>query len=533
VADVAVIRFGAYRIHPTQGLSHGDREIRVTPKSLAVLYTLASRAPHVVTKAELFDTVWSGRVVSDAALSSCIRELRIALGDDAGRPEFIETVHRRGFRLLSAADEPHAQAGIGIVEETGAAAVERSEATRFATAQPSIVVLPFQTISLETPERFLARGLVHDVITRIARSRLMFIIARGTAFQFEHEHQDVKAIGRQLGVRYVVQGAVQIAGSRVKVSVALASAESGEELWSEQYQRRLADFLALQEDIAALIVASLESEVEREEMQRSMLMPSSNLDAWSAYHRGIHYMYRFREEDCKRAETLFRRSIAIEPDVPRPYAGLSFINFERVFLNFCEDPAEGIHRAVDYAEQSLSIDSRDPMGHWALSRAYLLQGNLEASKRSLQTAIEMNPSYAIAQYSLGWVALQLGENELCLNRVGFARRLSPNDPLSFAMLGVYALNLALMGRTGEAAELSVQSTHRPNAHYQALAFAAVTHALDGRRDEARAFLERIHADRPGYGFDDFMTVYRFQRERDIELIRKAFRDMRRHESRGK
>ncbi len=532
MADVTVIRFGAYRIHPTQGLSHSDCEIRVTPKSLAVLYALASRAPHVVTKAELFDMVWPGRVVSDAALSSCIRELRTALGDDARRPEFIETVHRRGFRLVSAVDERPVHAGIGTADETETTTLGKAETTRFATARPSIVVLPFQTISLDTPERFLARGLVHDVITRVARSRVMFIIARGTAFQYEHKHQDVRSIGRQLGVRYVVQGAVQIAGSRVKVSVALASAESGEELWSEQYQRRLADFLALQEDIAALVVASLESEVEREEMQRSLLMPSSNLDAWSTYHRGIHHMYRFREEDCKRAETLFRRSIALEPDVPRPYAGLSFINFERVFLNFCEDPAEGIRRAVEYAEQSLSIDSRDPMGHWALSRAYLLQGDLEASKHSLHIAIEMNPSYAIAQYSLGWVALQLGENELCLDRVGFARRLSPSDPLSFAMLGVYALNLALMGRTEEAAELAVQSTHRPNAHYQALAFAAVTHALDGRRDEARAFLERIHADRPGYGFEDFITVYRFQQERDIELIRKAFRDMRRQESRG-
>lgn len=526
MAGVTAIRFGAYRIHPTQGLSHGDREIRVTPKSLAVLYALVSRAPDVVTKGELFDTVWPGRVVSDAALSSCIRELRIAFGDDAGRPEFIETVHRRGFRFLSVAGEPQAQPDIGVVAETGAAAVEASEATRFATAQPSIVVLPFQTISLKAPEQVLARGLLHDVITRVARSRLLFIIARGTAFRFEGQHQDVRAIGRQLGVRYVVQGAVQISGGRVRVTVALARAETGKELWSEQYQRKLVDFLALQEDIAALIVASLESEVEREERQRSLLMPSSNLDAWSAYHRGIHYMYRFREEDCERAETLFRRSIALEPDVPRPYAGLSFIQFERVFLNFCKDPAEGIRRAVEYAEQSLAIDNRDPMGHWALSRAYLLQGKLEAAKHSLQTAIDMNPSYAIAQYSLGWVALQLGENELCLNRIGFARRLSPDDPLSFAMLGVYALNLALMGRTVEAAELSVQSTHRPNAHYQALAFAAVTHALDGRGDEARAFLTRIRADRPGYGFDDFMTVYRFQRERDIELIRKAFWDMR-------
>jgi tetratricopeptide (TPR) repeat protein len=196
-----------------------------------------------------------------------------------------------------------------------------------------------------------------------------------------------------------------------------------------------------------------------------------------------------------------------------------------VFLSFADDPERCLADAVRHAELSLQIDDRDPMGHWALSRAYLLQGRLEASKQSLESAIDLNPSYAIAQYSLGWVALQLGENELCLNRVGFASRLSPRDPLKFAMLGVYALNLAMMGRTSEAAELSIQSMQQPNAHYQALAFAAVTHALDGRRKKAREFLQRIRVERPDYGIDDFLSVYRFQRDQDIERLYKAFRDM--------
>jgi TolB-like protein len=511
-------------VHPTQGLSRSGNEIHVTLKALAVLYALASRPLQVITKQELFDRVWPDRVVSDSALSTCIQELRGVLGDDARRPVFIETVHGRGFRFLIPGSS-------GIVhelsekDEAAEAGSDVPDVARFAGAQPSIVVLPFDAISLGDTDSFLARGLVHDIITRVARSRLLFIIARGTAFTYERRAQDVRAIGEELGVRYVVQGAVQIEANQAMVSVALASAESGEELWSDQYKRALSGFLELQEEIAELIVAALEYEVERKEMQRSLLMPSSNLDAWGLYHRGIHYMYRFRKEDCDRADSLFRRSIALEPDVPRPHAGLSFINFERVFLSFADDSERCLADAVRHAELSLQIDDRDPMGHWALSRAYLLQGRLEASKQSLETAIELNPSYAIAQYSLGWVALQLGENELCLNRVGFAARLSPRDPLKFAMLGVYALNLAMMGRTAEAAELSIQSMQQPNAHYQALAFAAVTHALDGRRKTAREFLQRIRAERPDYGIDDFLSVYRFQRKQDIERLYKAFRDV--------
>lgn len=524
--DSRLICFGPYEVHPTQGLTRGGCEVHVTPKTLAVLYALARQPLQVVTKQELFELVWPDRIVSDSALSSCIQELRGALGDDARRPVYIETVHRRGFRFLVPGPTMSVQE-VSKGNDEDEARIVPSDVTRFAAARPSIVVLPFDSISLGDSNTFLARGLVHDIITRVARSRLLFIIARGTAFTYERRSQDVRAIGEELGVRYVVQGAVQIEGNQAIVSAALASAESGEELWSEQYRRTLSGFLELQEEIAELIVAALEFEVERKEMQRSLLMSSSNLDAWSLYHRGIHYMYRFREQDCDHADRLFRRSIALEPDMPRPHAGLSFINFERVFLSFGDNPERYLADAVHHAELSLQIDRRDPMGHWALSRAYLLQGKLEASKQSLEKAIDMNPSYAIAQYSLGWVALQLGENDLCLDRVGFASRLSPRDPLKFAMLGVYALNLAMMGRTAEAAELSIQSVQQPNAHYQALAFAAVTHALDGRRKKAREFLQRIQVERPDYGIDEFLSVYRFQRKHDIERLQKAFRDMER------
>ena len=524
--DTRPIRFGPYQVHPTQGLARGGCVVHVTPKALAVLYALARRPLQVITKQELFERVWPNRMVSDSALSTCIQELRSVLGDNARRPVFIETVYGRGFRFL-VPDPATSVKEVSRGDEETEARADEPDIARFATARPSIVVLPFDTISLGEPDTFLARGLVHDIITRVARSRLLFIIARGTAFTYECRSQDARAIGEELGVRYVVQGAVQIEGNQAIVSVALASAESGEELWSERYRRSLSGFLELQEEIAGLIVAALEQEVERKEMQRSLLMPSSSLDAWGLYHRGIHYMYRFREQECDRADRLFRRSIALEPGVPRPHAGLSFVNFERVFLSFADDPERCLADAVSHAERSLQIDDRDPMGHWALSRAYLLQGKLDASKQSLEKAIDLNPSYAIAQYSLGWVALQLGENELCLDRVAFASRLSPRDPLKFAMLGVYALNLAMMGRTAEAAELSIQSVQQPNAHYQALAFAAVTHALDGRRNKAREFLQRIQVERPNYGIDEFLSAYRFQRKQDIERLQKAFRDMER------
>lgn len=517
-------RFGDCAFDTTRReLSRDERRIDIEPQVFELIQYLLENRERVVPRAELQKLLWGQRAITDNALNVRIRTARRLLGDTGRAQAIIRTVQRMGYRFIADVDISSIRVQARSLEriDTADAAMHRDPLG----SQPSIVVLPFETFGEADRAEILAQGLTHDVTTRLARSRMMFVIARGTAFQFAGASHDVRAIGAKLGVRYVVQGAIQVARRGMKVSVALANVVTRQELWSEQFQRTLDDFMSVQEEIADLIAGALESEVQRDEVERSLLMPSSNLDAWSAYHRGLHYMYHFRSTDCELAERHFLRSIEMEPNVPRPYAGLSFVNFERVFLSFDRDRARTLRKAFDYALQSLAADPLDPMGHWALSRAYLLRGELEASKESLLTAIKLNPSYAIAQYSLGWVALQLGDHQLCLERIDVARRLSPYDPLKFAMLGVSALNLALMGRTDEAADLSVQSTLQPNAHWGVLVWAALSHALAGRRRRARAFFSRARAQVPGYDVDDFFAIFRFQREEDIRLITKAFRDL--------
>jgi len=509
VAATGFIRFGPYRVHPTQGVFRGDAEVRITPRALAVLYELTLRPRQLVTKSELFDTVWSDTVVSDSALSSCIRELRLALGDNARDPQYIETLHGRGFRLcVTSVAEP--------AEATGQELLSR---------RPSLVVLPFGAVGGDASSSLLAHGLTHDVITLVARSRTVLIIARGSAFRFMSGDHDVQWISDRLGVRYVVQGALQVSGRRLTLWVTLADARTREELWSERYQRGLDDWMLLQQELAELIVGSVASEVQREEIRRALLLPSSNLDAWSAYHRGLSHMYKFREDEWEQAELWFSRSIQMEPGVSRPYAGLSFVHFERAFLNLGKDRSGQIQKALDYARQGVAIDARDPMAHLALSRALLLRGEMEESKRAVETATSLNPSYAIAQYWRGWVGLQLGENQVCHDRIGFARRLSPYDPLKFAMLGGSGLNLALMGRTDEAVKLARQSLQQANAHFLVPAFAAVTHAVSGQGERAGQYITRVRKVSPGFDADDFLTAFAFQRDRDIKRVGKAFDTM--------
>ena len=520
-------RFGSYSLDLGRfELARDGQVVPVEPQAVKLIAYLIENRDRTVSRDQLQHHLWGATVVSDNALSVCVRTARKAIGDNGRRQDMIRTVPRVGYRFIADVDarsSPAIEIGHRDKATDEGTGLLQSDATLL--ARPSIVILPFATIGDSQDSNVIAQGLTHDVTTRIARTRSAFVIARGTAFQFEGQYPDVQAVGRKLGVRYIGHGAVQLSGNRMRITATLADSTSSEEVWSESYERKVDDFAAVQEELAELIVASLQSEVERAERLRSLLVASTNLDAWSAFHRGCWHMYRFKSDDIDHAEHFFRQSVDLEPTVPRPYAGLSFICFERVFLNIDEAPASGIQRAFDYALQALAIDPHDPMAHWALSRAYLLQGDLELSRQSLETAIDLNPSYAIAQYSLGWVGLQLGDNELCKSRIEMARKLSPYDPLKMAMLGVYALNLALMGRAADAVSFAEESVAQPNTHHQVLAFAAVTLALDGQLRKGAEFLRRVRAQTPGYASRDFFAVYKFKQTGDIARITRAFKDL--------
>jgi tetratricopeptide (TPR) repeat protein len=275
-------------------------------------------------------------------------------------------------------------------------------------------------------------------------------------------------------------------------------------------------------------VSALESEVLQQEMQRSILIPSTNLDAWSAYHRGLSHMYRFRTKSCDSAEKFFRQSIDLESNLPRPYSGLSFVNYERAYLNLEGSRGNFLRRSVDYALQAIDIDPVDPMGHWALSRARFLEGDIGAARESVMLSTELNPSYATAQYFLGWIAMQSGDHELCQERIDFARRLSPYDPLIYGMLGVSALSLVLMGRNEEALQRVDEALKHPDVHHQAHAWGVAIFNLVGRPDRANDSLKRVLTANPDYDIQEFFSVHAFQNDDDVRQITQAFKDAKRH-----
>ena len=390
-------------------------------------------------------------------------------------------------------------------------------------SQPSVAVLPFETLSAAPDRQVFADGLTHDIISRISRLRWMFVIARGSTFTFRDQAVDVQTVARQLGVRYVAQGNVRFAGDRIRVDAILTDAMTRNELWADQFDRKLDDIFGIQDDISIAIVGALETEIERAEQQRALRDAPESLDAWSAYHRGLWHMHQFKRADFDLAESFFARAIALDSHAPRPIAGLSFVHFQRAFLKLDPDFEGQIQRALELGEQAIALDARDATGHWAVGRALLMRREYEQSVDALKTAIRLNPNYASAQFSLSRSYFAEGSSELGIQASDIARRLSPCDPLRFAMLSVKANCLAQMGRYDEAVDWVVRAARQPNAHHHILAIAAYCTSLADRDDLAREYLGRLRAAQPGYTVSDFFQAFPIRQPEHIELIREGFR----------
>ncbi|HZP70418.1 MAG TPA: winged helix-turn-helix domain-containing protein [Pseudolabrys sp.] len=269
-----MLTFGRYRLEPRVGLMSGDKEVRLTPKALALLSFIAERPGEVISKEELFAAVWPEVAVGDAALVTCIQELRKALRDNARRPRYIETLHRRGYRFIgkkSAVQQP-------------ASADDKRPALALPD-RPSIAVLPFANMSSDPDQEYFADGISEDLITGLARIRWLFVIARNSSFVYKGRAVDVKQVSRELGVRYVLEGSVRRAGKQLRISAQLVDAITGGHHWAESYDRGLDDIFAVQDEITRSVIAAIEPRMLAAEGNRAFLRLPDDLGAWQLVAR--------------------------------------------------------------------------------------------------------------------------------------------------------------------------------------------------------------------------------------------------------
>lgn len=389
-----------------------------------------------------------------------------------------------------------------------------------ASRRASIAVMPLID-DCGTPDAHagVADALAHDVTTRLAKLRSLFVIAQGSVFALHERRIGPEEAGRMLNVDYVVSGSVRTRGDRLSVAVELAETRTARIVWSEMLNYKREDALLALDDIGNRIVASIASEIETIERNRAILRPPNSLDAWEAHHCGLWHMYRFTRADNEKARHFFESAVRLDPTFARAYAGLSFTHFQNAFQGWTPRGPE-IDRAFEAAGQSMMVDDRDPAAHWAMGRALWLRGRNEQAVSELAQAIDLSPNFALAHYTLAFVQSQSGDANAALASLDCSQGLSPFDPLLFAMHGSRAISLARLGQFDEAASWGVKGASRPNAHPHIFAIAAYTLALAGSLDEARAYAATVRKMSPQYGFKDFLDAFRFD-EAGAALFRSA------------
>ncbi|MBM6579214.1 hypothetical protein ILT44_03375 [Microvirga sp. BT689] len=462
-----------------------------------------------------------------------------------------ERVHGRILRMLARQQrvqegKAHLEAVIRLFDAEGIDPAPLREAWRQAVAQPprpapaqaivaadapaptaapshgSIAVMPFADESGAPRIRGgVADALVHDVITRLAKLRSLFVISQGSTFALHERNIAPDEAGRLLNVDYVVSGSIRRSTDRLTVQVELAEVRTGRIVWADILSHSIDDAFLVLDEIGNRIVASVASEIETVERNRAILKPPNSLDAWEAHHRGLWHMYRFNKADNDAAQAFFEQALSIDPTFARAYAGLSFTHFQNAFQGWTERNREVDH-ALRAAGQGLMIDERDPAAHWAMGRALWLRGSFEQTLRELETSVDLSPNFAQGHYTLGFVHSQAGDPETAIAAADQSRRLSPYDPLLFGMLGSRAMALIRLGRYEEAAAAGVNAASRPNAHAHIAAIAALSLSFAGRLNEARDTLAGIRSTLPGYGMSHFLSAMQLGPD-DQALFREAAR----------
>jgi TolB-like protein len=348
-------------------LRRGGEGVAVAPQVFDLLAYLIHHRERVVSKDDLIAAIWGGRIVSDAALTTRINVARSAIGDSGDEQRLIKTLPRKGFRFVGAVQE-----GEGLVVPKVAHAAEPQRAALALPDKPSIAVLPFINLSSDPEQNYFADGVVEDIITELSRFSELFVIARNSSFQYKGRATDIRQVGWELGVHYVLEGSVRRSGDRIRISAQLIDTATGAHRWAEHYDRRIEDVFAVQDEVVRTIVAILAAQVRKAETERTRTKPPNSWQAYDYYLQGVEAQAAFassmRAEDIYKARRFLQQSLAIDANYARSYALLAQTH-AAVFSNRVDsdylNPA-AVELAHQYARKALELDPNLPDAHAVL-----------------------------------------------------------------------------------------------------------------------------------------------------------------------
>jgi adenylate cyclase len=308
--------------------------------------------------------------------------------------------------------------------------------------KPSIAVLPFTNMSPDAEQEFFADGMTEDIITGLSRLKWLFVIARNSTFAYKARAVDVRQVGQDLGVRYVLEGSVRVSGSRIRITGQLIEAASGRHIWAERYDRQLDDVFAVQDEITTKVLAAIEPHLYAEEGARTANQPPDHVSTWGLVVRAIGLISKLGRQENEQARSLLERAITIEPTYAKAHAILSWAVWWAAYNYWLPDEEEGIAEAQRHAEQALALDASEPWARMMLGLCLSADGQHERALPELESALRVNPSFALAHTIYGWALTQAGRFDDAVVETQTALRLSPAD--TFLSFYEFVHGLALM-----------------------------------------------------------------------------------------
>jgi TolB-like protein len=500
------LRFGRFRFDAARReLSRDGVPVRVGRRALEILSVLVSARGAVVAKDELMQRVWGGQVVEENNLQVQISALRKVLDD--GNGSHVMTVPGRGYRL------------IGVVG---------AEPILSASHRPSIAVLPFQNLSDDQAQEYFADGITEEIITALSRLGWLFVIARNSSFACRGRNADATHVARELGVRYLLEGSVRKAASRVRIASQLIEGATGAHLWADRFEGGLEDIFDLQDRVTERVLAAVAPRLERAEIERARRKPTESLDAYDYFLRAAASAHRMTREGMDEALRLLAGANALDPDFAAPYGLAAFCYSIRKMSGWAADHAKERVEAARHARRAAELGKDDAValasGGFGLG---FVAGEVEDAVALCDRALELNPNLAFAWFASAVMRIRRGgEPDVAAAHAARAMRLSPLDPNMPLMQGTLSYAHFFAGRYEEAAAWAERAVAATPQVEGILRIAAASKAMAGRRKEAHALMVRA------LQLDPHMSVSKlriqltlFQRPQDralyVDALRKA------------
>jgi TolB-like protein/DNA-binding winged helix-turn-helix (wHTH) protein/Flp pilus assembly protein TadD len=470
---MAHLQVGDWEVDPALNeLRRGGEAVRLEPKAIEVLCHLAERPGEVVGREALLSAIWPGVVVGDDALTQAIIKLRRALGDDAHAPRYIETISKRGYRLIAAVGQPPAaapaapaghRASVGgrmklavaaavILSGVAVAVLVTGVAGRWpiasdsrgglaASSPPTIAVLPLSNLGGDARRDYFSDGLTEDIINALGRFSALRVLSRNAVEPFRTRAAAPGAVGGELGARYVLQGSVREGDGRIRVAVELSDAEKGIVLWSDRYDGEGRDVFEIQDRIVTQIVGKLAVKVTQLERDRMSKMPVQNLEAHDLVLRARSLIHLVTRETNRQARELLARAVKLEPEYAEAFVALAQAEYLRGDQGWVEDVEASLRRAEDYARRALNLPDAGAhaRAHALLAKALAHRWKLDEALAEADRAVALNPSDATALYSRGAMLVWMGRAEEGTAVLEASHRFDPSLDNAMLPMGYYLL----------------------------------------------------------------------------------------------